>query len=55
MPAWLNKGIVSWSAASVWEPMVKDDIKSRGRASAWSALRRVDIAARYFKFPTTSL
>jgi pimeloyl-ACP methyl ester carboxylesterase len=29
MPAWLDKGIVSWNAASVWDPMVRDHIKSQ--------------------------
>jgi len=29
MPAWLNTGIVSWNAASVWDPMVQDLIKSQ--------------------------
>lgn len=29
MPAWLDKGIVSWNAASVWDPMVNDLVKSQ--------------------------
>jgi len=28
--AWLANGIVSWSPASVWSPMVNDEIKRRG-------------------------
>ena len=28
MPDWLDTGIVSWNAASVWDPMVNDNIKS---------------------------
>ena len=40
MPAWLDAGIVSWSAASVWSPMVNDLILSQapGRCmNNWSA------------------
>ena len=29
MPDWLDAGIVSWNAASVWDPMVNDLIKSQ--------------------------
>jgi len=32
--SWLNAGIVSWSAASVWEPMVEDFFKSVGPGTA---------------------
>jgi hypothetical protein len=34
MPAWLNKGIVSWNAASVWDPMVNDHVKSQAPGQA---------------------
>jgi pimeloyl-ACP methyl ester carboxylesterase len=27
---WLGAGIVSWSAASVWDPMIRDEIKRKG-------------------------
>jgi hypothetical protein len=53
MPAWLNKGIVSWSAASVWTPMVEDVFKSAGPRDCvgkWSAPEAVDSRSAYFKF-----
>ena len=40
MPAWLDKGIVSWNAASVWDPMVNDQIKSQAPGkcmNSWQA------------------
>jgi len=27
---WLNAGIVSWSPASVWDPMIRDEVKRKG-------------------------
>ncbi len=34
MPAWLDTGIVSWNAASVWDPMVNDLLKSQAPGQA---------------------
>ena len=51
MPGWLDKGIVSWNAASVWDPMVNDHIKSQapGRCmNSWEASESDDSRRNYF-------
>jgi Alpha/beta hydrolase family/Protein of unknown function (DUF3892) len=37
MPDWLDKGIVSWNAASVWDPFVNDHVKSVAVKHTWVA------------------
>jgi pimeloyl-ACP methyl ester carboxylesterase len=52
MPGWLDKGIVSWNAASVWDPMVNDHIKSQapGRCQlSWEASELDDSRRAYFQ------
>ncbi|MBP6750245.1 MAG: DUF3892 domain-containing protein [Xanthomonadaceae bacterium] len=51
MPAWLNTGIVSWNAASVWDPMIKDLLKSQAPGKCqnnWNASEMDDSRASYF-------
>ena len=51
MPAWLNAGIVSWNAASVWAPMVNDVIKSQAPGKCqlnWDAMEQDDSRRGYF-------
>ena len=51
MPAWLDKGIVSWNAASVWDPMVNDHIKSQAPGKCmnnWEASEFDDSRRNYF-------
>ena len=51
MPAWLDKGIVSWNAASVWDPMVNDHIKSQAPGkcmNSWQASEFDDSRRDYF-------
>ncbi len=51
MPGWLDKGIVSWNAASVWDPMVNDHIKSQAPGkcmNSWQASEFDDSRRDYF-------
>ena len=51
MPAWLNTGIVSWNAASVWAPMVNDHIKSQAPGHCqenWNASEFENSRKEYF-------
>lgn len=51
MPGWLDKGIVSWNAASVWDPMVNDLLKAQapGRCmNSWEASELDDSRRNYF-------
>ncbi len=51
MPVWLTAGIVSWNAASVWDPMVNDHLKSiaPGQCVAnWEAPEFTDSRKNYF-------
>jgi pimeloyl-ACP methyl ester carboxylesterase len=51
MPAWLDKGIVSWNAASVWDAMVNDHIKSQAPGkcmNSWEASEFDDSRRSYF-------
>ena len=51
MPAWLDKGIVSWNAASVWDAMVNDHIKSQAPGKCmnnWQASEFDDSRRDYF-------
>ena len=51
MPAWLNTGIVSWNAASVWAPMIKDLFKSQAPGKCqnnWNVSEMDDSRASYF-------
>lgn len=51
MPAWLDKAIVSWNAASVWDPMVRDHIKSQAPGKCmnnWEASELDDSRSDYF-------
>jgi pimeloyl-ACP methyl ester carboxylesterase len=51
MPAWLDKAIVSWNAASVWDPMVNDHIKSQAPGKCmnnWEASEFEDSRRDYF-------
>ena len=51
MPAWLDNGIVSWNAASVWDPMVNDHIKSQAPGKCmnnWEASESDDSRRNYF-------
>lgn len=51
LPAWLDTGIVSWNAASVWDPMVNDHIKSQAPGKCmnnWEASETDDSRRDYF-------
>ena len=51
MPAWLNAGIVSWNAASVWQPMIHDLIKSQAPGKCqikWDATETANSRKDYF-------
>ena len=51
MPAWLDRGIVSWNAASVWDAMVNDHIKSQAPGKCmnnWEASEFDDSRRNYF-------
>jgi pimeloyl-ACP methyl ester carboxylesterase len=51
MPGWLDKGIVSWNAASVWTPMVNDHIKSQAPGKCqinWQASEAEESRRDYF-------
>lgn len=51
MPSWLDKAIVSWNAASVWDPMVNDHIKSQAPGKCqlgWEASEFDDSRRDYF-------
>jgi hypothetical protein len=51
MPAWLDSAIVSWNAASVWDPMVNDHIKSQAPGKCqlgWEASEMDDSRRDYF-------
>jgi pimeloyl-ACP methyl ester carboxylesterase len=51
MPAWLSASIVSWNAASVWDPMIQDLLKSQapGRCqNNWNATETPDSRVGYF-------
>jgi Alpha/beta hydrolase family len=51
MPAWLDTGIVSWNAASVWNPMVNDHLKSKAPRQCrdrWEASELDDSRKEYF-------
>jgi pimeloyl-ACP methyl ester carboxylesterase len=51
MPAWLDTAIVSWNAASVWDAMVNDNIKSQapGRCmNNWNASEVEESRRDYF-------
>jgi len=48
---WLNAGIVSWDAASVWDPMVQDEIKRKGPdycRSMWDVAETDSMRVDYF-------
>ena len=52
MPTWLDQSIVSWSAASVWTPMVEDLVKSVAPGKCvgnWSAPETVGSRSDYFR------
>jgi pimeloyl-ACP methyl ester carboxylesterase len=50
MPQWLNQAIVSWSPASVWQPMVKHATRSHGPKGAMDRYkeREVDESRREY-------
>ena len=51
MPAWLSASIVSWNAASVWDPIIQDLLKSQapGRCqNNWNATETPDSRVGYF-------
>jgi pimeloyl-ACP methyl ester carboxylesterase len=51
LPAWLDAGIVSWNAASVWEPMIHDLIKSQAPKQCkdkWEAFENPGSRVDYF-------
>ena len=51
LPAWLDAGIVSWNAASVWDPMVNDLIKSQAPGKCqnnWNETETPASRANYF-------
>lgn len=48
---WLGAGIVSWSAASVWDPMIRDEIKRKGPDRCrdyWDLPETIPSRADYF-------
>jgi pimeloyl-ACP methyl ester carboxylesterase len=48
---WLGAGIVSWSAASVWDPMIRDEIKRKGPDRCrdyWDRPETIPSRADYF-------
>jgi hypothetical protein len=52
LEAWLQKGIVSWSAASVWAPLVHDEVKSIGPVHCrdkWDEVEATFSRPNYFK------
>jgi pimeloyl-ACP methyl ester carboxylesterase len=60
LPAWLDTGIVSWNAASLWQPMVQDLLKSQAPGKCqglWDAAETPASRADYFHevFETTVL
>ena len=51
LPAWLDAGIVSWNAASVWDPMIQDLLKSQGPGRCqnnWNATETDGSRVDYF-------
>jgi pimeloyl-ACP methyl ester carboxylesterase len=51
LPAWLDTGIVSWNAASVWQPMIQDLLKSQAPGQCqnnWNATETPDSRVDYF-------
>jgi pimeloyl-ACP methyl ester carboxylesterase len=51
MPAWLSTSIVSWNAASVWDPMIQDLLKSQAPGkcqNSWNATETPDSRVGYF-------
>lgn len=53
LPAWLDAGIVSWNAASVWDPMVNDLIKSQAPGKCqdnWNATETPSSRKDYFHY-----